>query len=216
MNQGVPKSSGELHIERIMQELDPSSERYQVLDTARRFKSSWVELGERLLRVNQGGVFRKWGYESFEDYCAREIRIKKPTAQKLTLAYHYLEKEEPELLARRTELKPLPDYRSVDLLRQARQERDFSAEDYANLRQAVVEEERSVPTVRKRFNELSASHPAAPQEPLGPCKAALAAARRLAGALRQLAEPPAPLVTQADDIVATLENEVERLETSEG
>ena len=44
-----PKSKGEMVIERMMEELDPASPRYQVLATAKRFKSSWVELGEKLL-----------------------------------------------------------------------------------------------------------------------------------------------------------------------
>ena len=72
-----PKSGGERHIEKIMQELEPESERYQVLDTAKRFKSSWVELGEKLLKVSSTARFSEWGYGSFEEYCVQEIRIKK-------------------------------------------------------------------------------------------------------------------------------------------
>jgi len=117
----LPQSSGERHIERIMEELDPSSERFQVLETAKKFKSSWVELGDRLLGVNNRNLYRDWGYGSFEEYCTREIRIKKETAQKLTLAYRFMEQHEPQLLARREEPRPLPDYRSTDLPRHARQ-----------------------------------------------------------------------------------------------
>ena len=215
MNQPPLKSSGELHIEHIMQELDPSSERYQVLDTAKRFKSSWVELGEQLLRVNRSGFFKQWGYESFEDYCAKEIRIKKPTALKLTQAYHFLEKEEPELLARRTELKPLPDYRSVDLLRQASQEQEISSEDYASLRRAIVEEERSLPTVRKRFNDLVAPPPASAHHMLTHCKTTLTAARRLAGLLQQFDNPPVECLAQTEEIIAFIEREMKSLPPEE-
>lgn len=199
-----PKSKGEIVIERLMQELDPGSERYRVLESARRFKSSWVELGEKLLLVQKDGAFREWGYESFEDYCSREVRIKKPTAQKLTLAYRYMEQEEPELLARRTELKPLPDYRSVDLLRQAKEEKNFSEEEYAGLRQAIVEEERSHPTVLKRFKDV-----AAVRDPGGDSgtslKAALGAARRLEAALRPVPELPAEFVDTVSRLTAWLE-----------
>lgn len=202
-----PKSKGEMVIERLMQELDPESDRYRVLESARRFKSSWVELGEKLLLVQKEQTFRTWGYDSFEEYCSREIRIKKPTAEKLTLAYRYLEQEEPELLARRTELKPLPDFRNVDLLRQAREEKNFSQEEYAGLRQAVVEEDRSHPTVLKRFREVASRD--GEVEPPVPLKAVLGAARRLEGALRSVPELPAEFVDAVSRLTAWLEAGVE-------
>jgi hypothetical protein len=209
-----PKSKGELVIERIMQELDPGSPRYQVLATARRFKSSWVELGEKLLQIQKSGQFREWGYESFEDYCTREIRIKKPTAQKLTLAYRYLEKDEPELLVRQTELKPLPDYRSVELLRQAREEKSFSEDEYAGLRRAVIEEERSHPTILKRFKEVAANREEGPdQRHLR--KTALAAARRLESALRPLADLRPAYQEELAGLIACLEESVEAGERGE-
>ncbi len=208
-----PKSKGELVIERIMQELDPASPRYQVLATAKRFKSSWVELGEKLLHIQKAGQFREWGYDSFEDYCSREIRIKKPTAQKLTLAYRYLEKDEPELLVRQTELKPLPDYRSVELLRQAREEKSFSEDEYAELRRAVIEEERSHPTVLKRFKEVAAARADEPPDTTIPLKSALAAARRLETALRSVAELPPEITEDVGRLVGLLEQRLEGLTT---
>lgn len=206
-----PKSKGELVIERIMQELDPASPRYQVLATAKRFKSSWVELGEKLLQIQKAGQFREWGYDSFEDYCSREIRIKKPTAQKLTLAYRYLEKDEPELLVRQTELQPLPDYRSVELLRQAREEKAFSEDEYADLRRAVIDEERSHPTVLKRFREVAASRAEAPADPALPLKSALAAARRLETALRSVPDLAPEIPEEIGALVGLLEERLESL-----
>lgn len=209
----TPQSSGERHIEKIMEQLEPNSERYQVLDTAKRFKSSWVELGDKLLQVSSRGHFREWGYQSFEDYCVQEIRIKKGTAEKLTLAYRYMEKQEPELLARRDELKPLPDYRSVDLLRQAREEKRFSDEEYAELRKSVVEDERSHPTVLKRFKEVAAAHSEEKADPLVPVKASLAAARRLDTALRSVPDVPSAYREQVVNLISHLEGELEALET---
>lgn len=203
----TPKSKGEQVIEQIMRELDPASDRYQVLSTAKQFKSSWVELGAQLIRVSRDGLFRQWGYDSFEDYCSREIRIKKPTAQKLTLAYNYMEKEEPELLARRAELKPLPDFRSVDLLRQAREEKDFTAEEYAELRRSVVDEERSHPTILKRFKEVAAAHEEI--DPVQLIKSGLAAARRLETVIDQLDQVSTEQRSMVADLIRQLEREVE-------
>lgn len=209
----TPQSSGERHIEKIMEQLEPGSERYQVLDTAKRFKSSWVELGDKLLQVNAGGQFREWGYQSFEDYCVQEIRIRKNTAEKLTLAYRYMEKQEPELLSRRSELKPLPDYRSIDLLRQAKEERNFSEDEYAELRRNIVEEERSLPTVRKRFNEVAAARSTEEPDPAIPIKTGLAAARRLDTALGQVDALPAQLRESLLELISHLEKELEVLES---
>jgi hypothetical protein len=205
----TPKSTSERHIETIMQRVEPGSDRYEVLDKAKRFKSSWVELGEKLLDVSRKGQFRDWGYQSFEEYCVQEIRIKRGTAEKLTTAYRFMEKEEPQLLQAREELKPLPDYRSIDLLRQAKEEKGFSQEEYVDLRNSVVEEERSHPTVLKKFKEVAALREEV--NPLAPLKASISAARRLESALRNLPEAPGVYLQQLGEMIASLEGELEEL-----
>ena len=204
-------SSGERHIDKIMEELDPASERYQVLDTAKRFKSSWVELGDKLLRVSSNTMYREWGYQSFEDYCVQEIRIRKQTAEKLTLAYRFMERHEPALLASREEPRPLPDFRTVDLLRQAKEEKGFSGEEYATLRKSAVEEERSHPTVLKRFKELTAARGEAPVDPAAPLRAGLAAARRLDTSLRGVTGLPGEYGDLIAGLIGYLEGELEKI-----
>lgn len=186
----LPKSKGEVLIEQIMRDLDPGCERYQVLATAKDFKSSWVALGERLMQVKGGGAYREWGYSDFDEYCSREVRIKKQTAEKLTLAFRYMEREEPQLMARQAELNPLPDYRSIDLLRQAKEEQNFSQEEYQELRQAVVEDNRSHPTILKRFKEVTSARDDSTPDPAVALKKALSAARRLDGALGEVPQFP--------------------------
>lgn len=208
------KTRGEQAIEQIMETLSPESERYQVLATARTFKSSWVALGERLLRVKRGGLFQEWGYENFEAYCAQEVRIKKPTAQKLTLAYDFLEREEPQLVPRQGEIAPVPDYRSVELLRQAREEKGFSAEDYAGLRRAVLEENRSHPTVQKRFKEVATAQEGGPS-PSEQLRGALQTARRLASQLERLGTSPEHAPTDLARLILWLEGQLEMLSASE-
>lgn len=203
----TPKSSSEKHIETIMEHLQPGTERYEVLDRAKRFKSSWVELGEKLLDVSKRARFREWGYGSFEEYCVQEIRIKRGTAEKLTMAYRFMEKEEPQLIDRREELKPLPDYRSIDLLRQAKEEKGFTEEEYGDLRKRVVEEDRSHPTVLKKFKEVAALREEV--NPLAPLKAGISAARRLDSALRAMESAPAVYLEQVSEMIAHLEQELE-------
>lgn len=203
------KSSSEQHIETIMEKLEPGSDRYEVLEKAKRFKSSWVELGEKLLQVSTKGNFREWGYQNFEEYCVREIRIKRGTAEKLTMAYRFMEKEEPRLLSAREELKPLPDYRSIDLLRKAKEEKGFSEKEYGDLRKSVVEEERSHPTVLKKYKEVATLREEV--NPLTPLKASISAARRLESTLRGLIDPPALYLQQVGEMMVHLEEELEAL-----
>jgi hypothetical protein len=207
-----PQSKAEQNIAKMMAELDPDSERYQVLAVASRFKSSWVALGEKLLHVQRNALFQQWGYENFEDYCNQEVHIKKPTAQKLTLAYRFMEKEEPQLMNRSAALAPPPDYRSVELLRQAREEQDFSPEEYAALRQAVIEENRSHPTIRKRFNEISAQRNPVADSPDAQLKTALAACRRLLNSLDELDHLPEQYCQQLTELEQWLEGQREARE----
>ena len=196
-------TKGSQHIEQLMQQLPPDSERYQVLVTARQFKSSWVELGEWLARVSGSGRFAEWGYASFEEYCTREVRIRRQTAEKLLLAFRFLEHREPTLLQRKEE-RPLPDYRTVDLLRQADEQEQFSMAEYRELRQAAIEEERSHATLSRQFRDMTMAHQPdlmARQKN----RNALLAARRLSTSLCEITDVPAPLVQAVDELVGFLE-----------
>lgn len=206
MEQHLP-TRGAQHIEQLLQQLPPDSERYRVLISAKRFKSSWAELGESLTRVANTGQFHDWGYTSFEDYCAKEIRIRRQTADKLLLAFRFLEREEPGVLERREE-RPLPDFRSVDLLRQAREEQAFSPEHYNELRRTVLEEDRSHPTAARQFREMLQGYQP-DRRGQQRCQAALSAARRLSNALAELDAVPSDLERAVEELVGYLGERLE-------
>jgi len=196
-------TKGSQHIEQLMRQLPPESERYQVLATAKQFKSSWVELGEWLAKVSNKKQFSEWGFTSFEDYCTKEIRIRRQTAEKLLLAFRFLERREPGLLER-SEGRPLPDYRSIDLLRKAEEREHFSMAEYSELRQSVIEEERSHPSVAKRFRDITHSH-RPEQKTLHQNRNALLAAKRLATSLQEIADVPQELSQAVNQLIGFLE-----------
>ena len=66
----------------IIEKLDPNSHRKQLIDAARAFKSNWIMFGEYLTKIASEKRYLEWGYQSFEEYCKLEIRIKKNTARK--------------------------------------------------------------------------------------------------------------------------------------
>lgn len=198
------KTSAEQHIEAVMRKLDPASPRYRVLVSARDFKSSWFNLGEQLQSVRRQQLFSEWGYPSFEDYCLKEIRIKKPTALKLTNAYHFLEKQEPDLLARQEELDHLPDYRAIDLLRQAHEQSGFNEEAYQQLRQSVISEGRSLPTIRNQYNSVARADEPSEDATRRAMQSALSATRRLQTILGSLPELGNDYATGLNDLVNRL------------
>jgi len=206
-------TKGSQHIEQLMRQLPPESERYQVLATAKQFKSSWVELGEWLAKVSNNKQFSEWGFTSFEDYCTKEIRIRPQTAEKLLLAFRFLKHREPCLLERK-EGRPLPDYRSIDLLRKANEREHFSMEEYSELRQAVIEEERNHPSVAKRFRDMIHSHQ--PEQKMQhQHRNALLAAKRLATSLQEMTEVPEELIQTVVQLIGFLEERDEARVRSE-
>jgi hypothetical protein len=123
------------------------------------------------------------------------------------MAYRFMEQEEPQLL--KAELKSPPDYRSIDLLRMAKEEKGFSEEEYGDLRKSVVEEERSHPTVLKKYKEVTALRDEV--NPLAPLKASISAAKRLDSSLRGMVETPELYLQQVGEMIHHLEEELEAL-----
>lgn len=144
-------------IDEQMSALEPDSLRYQVLEQAKNFKVSWIELGRFLYTIYNDKHYRTWGFREFETYCVKEIGIKVLTAQKLLRSYHFLEKEEPAYVAREKyqgeDAPRVPDYESVNVLRQAKN-RKLEEEDYSALKKKVLDEGSPVQAVRKQYREV--------------------------------------------------------------
>ena len=146
------------NIETRMQGLNPESLRYQVLDSAKNFKSSWIELGQYLSSVYRDKLFKDWGYLTFEAYCAKEVGIRQNTALKLVKSYSFLEKEEPEFLKHEAmeERKPsqIPAFESVNALRLAKASEKLSEKDYEALREDVLESPKEEGEIKKKIRYI--------------------------------------------------------------
>jgi hypothetical protein len=121
-------------------EIEPGTPRYEVLEVARKFKTSWVELGAKLWEVRRKRLFESWGFESFEGYCQEEIRIKPRTASKLTGSYGFLREEEPAMLKRDGVAASIPDPEAVEVLRRAKQDVKLPEAEYRRLREMASED----------------------------------------------------------------------------
>ena len=54
-------------------------ERAGLIKTARFFKSSWLELAESLTKVRRSAAWKRWGFESFEQYTKLELHLRPET-----------------------------------------------------------------------------------------------------------------------------------------
>ena len=78
------------NIEEKMKGLDENSLRYHILESAKSFKTSWVELGRSLYSVWKDKLYKEWGYSTMDAYTGKEIGIRKQTAMKLLKSYYFL------------------------------------------------------------------------------------------------------------------------------
>jgi hypothetical protein len=178
-------SRSEAQIAARIEELPTSSIRRKVLEGARRFKSSWVELGRLLTQVKRESLWREWGHPSFDAYVTKELFIRKQTAEKLTMSYGFLERHEPELAEPRApapggEDRPTPPFEVIEVLSRAEAAGRLDGDRWTDLREEALE----APSASVLNRQLSEKLGPAPTLPPAPEAERL---RRLAGAARRLA-----------------------------
>ncbi len=119
-------------------------ERVELLRRTRRFKSSWLQLGEALSEVKKGKTWERWGYETFEAYAKAELKLRMDTVEKLTGSFLFLHKSAPEVLRRDPLENHLPSYQAIDFLRRAEerneQDKNVSIETMDEVRHKILDE----------------------------------------------------------------------------
>lgn len=132
--------------------LPEHSLRRRVLESARRFKSSWVELGRMLCEVKRAGVWKEWGYASFDAYCAKELFIRKSTAEKLTLSYGFMERHEPDV-ASGSAPGPAPAFEVIEVLSRAEAAGRLPEDGWRELREDVLQRPTTAAAVNRQLTE---------------------------------------------------------------
>jgi Xaa-Pro aminopeptidase len=203
------------NIEEKMEGLDSSSLRYHILESAKNFKRSWIELGRSLYSVWKDKMYKEWGYLNFDVYVSREIGIRKQTAMKLLKSYYFLEKEEPQYLKNEyteaSQAANIPSYESVDILRQAKNKKVLHEDDYKNLKKEIFEKGRDAQELKKNLGLIIRQRQELdPQEAQE--KRRLAIARRLLGQLRMLKQEaeilkmlPMPIIKELDALIKKID-----------
>jgi hypothetical protein len=130
---------------------DPA--RAELLARTRRFKAGWFELAEGLTEARRTEAWRRWGYPTFDDYCKKELHLRKETVDKLTGSFGFLHRRAPEVLSRRGEEAPIPSYQAVDLWRRA-EEVEAPADTVSEIRRHVLEEGTSAPRISRLYKSV--------------------------------------------------------------
>ncbi len=182
--------------------------REAVVQAARRFKSTWVELGRLLVEVRRENLFEQWGYESFDAYCAKELHIRRQTALKLTRSYSFLDKHEPRRMAADDASIRAPSFEVVEVLAQAEERGQLSSDEYRTIRESIWDPSRA-PSELKR--ELSSRFPPPAPDRDHALGRLAQTARRLANEVRAVAGIPRAVGEHA----ASLADELERLAGAE-
>jgi len=145
-------------IEKKMEELDEKSIRYKILQDAKTFKTSWIDLGQTLYEAWKNKMYKEWGFEEFDSYLKKEVGIRKETALKLLRSYSFLEREEPLYLKKENndqkQTTTIPSYESVDILRKAKQKEALTDSEYGVIRKYVLEEGKDEKQIKKDITEM--------------------------------------------------------------
>jgi hypothetical protein len=190
-------------------ERDP--ERAEMIKTARLFKSSWLELAEALTKNRRAATWRRWGFESFEQYTKLELHLRPETVEKLTGSFAFLQKRAPEVLARDGIASPIPSYQAVDFLRRAEESEGATPDVVQSLTRKVLADAAPLSAVSREYKDVV--FPISDADRSTRDAATLkAAAARLRDLLPETKAVPKKL---ANEVAAAVERVLEALEARE-
>lgn len=210
-------------IDALIAELEQSGAdpaRLDALRCTQRFKRSWLELAETLVRLRQDGSWEQWGYEDFHTYCSQELHLRRPTVDKLTMSFSTLQRLAPQVLKWDGIQREVPSYQAVDYFGKAMDKaKEAKAangapperETLKELRTAVFDEGQSVGELRRRFDPVFYPKPkgADDLEVIGKAKGA---ANKLATVLPDVPGLSAKCTTAVEKALGILREELEEIE----
>jgi hypothetical protein len=201
-------SAAEVDIQKKAQSVPPGTFRHTVLVAAKRFKSTWAELGKLLVQVRDEAKYEEWGYPSFEAYCLKELHIKKQTALKLTRSFSFLAKHEPPEAVREEDFpQRAPAFEVVEVLADAADRGQLSPAEYRSLRDSIWNPEKSATELKREFSERFPRPPPEPPPENVQLRRLAQMARKLASELSGTRKVPSAIAERA----AALADDIEEL-----
>jgi hypothetical protein len=186
---------------------DATSLRSSVAAAARRFKSSWFELGRLLVQVRSKNAWESWGFASFDAYCTAELHIRRATAEKLLRSYGFLQRHErARAEGSDTEGEErAPAFDVVTVLADAEERGQLTERDYARVRDSIWDPSRNPSELRRELGERFPA-PERPVDAGAQLRRFASSARRLAMELRASGRVPAAVKRTAEALADELES----------
>jgi hypothetical protein len=178
-------------------------ERVAVIERARAFKRSWIELAEALSRVAERGAWKRWGHDSFDAYVKAELAITPATASKLLGSFRFLKVQAPKVIerAQHEPNAPVPSLRAVDFVARATERGAADPGKLLEIQRAAFEDGVEAPLLTRRFKSIA--FPVADGETIDRLRVQIASTARKLASL--IAEPNGPVPRgMAADVEAML------------
>lgn len=201
--------------------------RIEAVRRAQKFRRSWIDLAEHLVKVRREKLHERWGFSDFHAYCEEELTLKRGTVDKLTISFSTLERHAPHVLQWDGVAKTIPSYQAIDYFaRAANEPRDPFAEDgeaeappprvaprsapmeLKELASAVFDEGQPVAELRRRFDPTFFPKPRGAEQ-LATLRRAAALAAKLADLLPQLDGLDDTMIQKVERELGRLRSEVE-------
>jgi len=155
----MEKTKGEARLEHAIHAHAEDAERVFVLERARRFKRTWIELAQALVDVRERETYLRWGYGSFDEYVTRELRLKRGTVDKLCASYGFLRANAPKLARESEDLtdiaRPVPSWQAVDFVARAEERGAAPAEVIDEMKREVFDEGAPAPALSRKYREVA-------------------------------------------------------------
>jgi len=142
------ESNIESDIENTISAVKGDDYRTALLEQARLFKTGWLELATILSKISTNGKYKEWGYKTLEQYCLKELHIRKNTVAKLLGNYHFMKKREPESLETK-DIRNIPGFESTAALAKVSESGRMNEEKYQELKQDIIEKGYTPSTINK-------------------------------------------------------------------
>ena len=157
-----PRTRTEAELDRAIEAHAEDAERVWVLERARRFKRTWIELAEALVKVREDETYLRWGYGSFDEYVTRELKLKRGTVDKLCASYGFLRANAPKLVRPLgggqdddDYARPVPSWQAVDFVARAEERGAAPAEVMDEMKRAAFDEGAPAPALSRRYRDVA-------------------------------------------------------------
>ena len=132
-------------------------ERADTLAKARAFKRTWLELADALARTQKTGSWTRWGYDSFDNYCRKELHLKQSTVAKLLGSFRFLESSAPRVLerARSHPEAHVPSIAAVEFVQRATDRGAADEETLRTIQRVAFDEGAEAPLLTRKFREVA-------------------------------------------------------------